>query len=69
MKGLIVSSFIAVALLAAVVATHSRQIASDASRGTAAMPSLLELHTAANVNKLAVEEMDDQSLVFPTKSQ
>lgn len=69
MKGLIVCSFIAVTLLAAVAATHSRQTAFDASLGTAAMPSLLELHTAAKVNKLPVEETEDQSLVFPTKSQ
>jgi hypothetical protein len=33
------------------------------SAGTAAMPSLQELHTAAGVNKLPVEEFEDMSLV------
>jgi hypothetical protein len=30
------------------------------------MPSLLELHTIAGVNKLPMQEMEDQSLVYPT---
>jgi hypothetical protein len=29
------------------------------------MPTLLELHTMAGVNKLPVQELDDQSLVYP----
>ncbi len=33
---------------------------------TAAMPPLQELHTMAGVNKLPVQEIDDQSLVYPT---
>ena len=30
------------------------------------MPSLLELHTTAGVDKLPLQEMEDQSLIFPT---
>jgi hypothetical protein len=30
------------------------------------MPSLQELHATANVNKLPVQEIEDQSLVYPT---
>jgi hypothetical protein len=30
------------------------------------MPSLLELHTMAGVNKLPTQELEDQSLVYPT---
>jgi hypothetical protein len=30
------------------------------------MPSLVELHTMAGVNKLPEQEMEDQSLVYPT---
>ena len=33
---------------------------------TAAMPSLQELHTVAGVRKLQVQEIEDQSLVYPT---
>jgi hypothetical protein len=32
--------------------------------GTAAMPSLLELHATAEVHKLPVQEIDDQALVY-----
>jgi hypothetical protein len=30
------------------------------------MPSLLELHATAGVNELPMQEMEDQSLVYPT---
>jgi hypothetical protein len=33
---------------------------------TAAMPPLQELHEMANVNKLPIQEIEDQSLVYPT---
>jgi hypothetical protein len=33
---------------------------------TAAMPPLQELHSMAGVNTLLVQEIDDQSLVYPT---
>lgn len=33
---------------------------------TAAMPSLLELHTMAGVGKLPSQDVDDQSLVYTT---
>jgi len=33
---------------------------------TAAMPSLQELHTMAGVEKLPNQDIDDQSLVYPT---
>jgi len=32
----------------------------------AAMPPLKELHTRAGVNKLPIQEVDDQSLIYPT---
>jgi hypothetical protein len=31
------------------------------------MPSLEELHTAAGVNKLPIEDFEDMSLVYSTK--
>jgi hypothetical protein len=45
---------------------RSRPASIELSATTAAMPSLLELHTAAAVNKLPMQEMEDQSLVYPT---
>jgi hypothetical protein len=47
-------------------ALRSRPASIELSATTAAMPSLLELHTAAGVSKLPVQEMEDQSLVYPT---
>ena len=35
----------------------------------AAMPPLQELHVMAGVNKLPVQEIDDQSLVYPTAAK
>jgi hypothetical protein len=33
---------------------------------TAAMPSLLELHSMASVHKLPIQDIEDQSLIYPT---
>ncbi len=38
----------------------------ELSAATAAMPSLQQLHTAADVNKLPVEDVEDMSLVYST---
>ena len=66
MKGLMISAFAAVALLAVVATTRLRPSSVDISLGSAAMPSLLELHATAGVDKLPLQEMEDQSLIFPT---
>jgi hypothetical protein len=67
MKRLMVSAFAAVALIAAATAmqSHSNKL----SAGTAAMPSLQELHTAAGVNKLPVEEFEDMSLIYSSQTK
>ena len=52
-----------------VVATGTLRLRSpsvELSAGTAAMPSLQELHTASGVNTLTVQETEDQALVYPT---
>jgi hypothetical protein len=36
---------------------------------TAAMPSLQELHTMADVNKLPIQDFEDQSLMYPTAAK
>ncbi len=66
MKGLMISAFAAIALLAAVATMRPRPSSVDISLGSAAMPSLLELHATAGVDKLPLQEMEDQSLIFPT---
>ena len=62
---MIIPTLAAVALIAAAIAMH-RSPSTKLSAGTAAMPALQELHTAAGVNKLPIEEFEDQSLVYPT---
>jgi hypothetical protein len=62
--------FIALAVVAVVVGSsvllQSRSSVAELSAGTAAMPSLLELHAAAGVHKLPVQDIEDQSLIYPT---
>ena len=68
MKRLMIGAFAAVALVVAASAmlrSHSTEL----SAGTAGMPSLHELHTAAGVNKLPGDDFEDMSLVYPTKTK
>jgi hypothetical protein len=62
--------FITLAVVAVVVGSSvllgSRSSVVELSAGTAAMPSLLELHAAAKVHKLPVQDIEDQSLIYPT---
>jgi hypothetical protein len=66
MKGLMISAFAAIALLAAVATMRPRPSSVDISLESAAMPSLLQLHATAGVDKLPLQEIEDQSLIFPT---
>ena len=63
MKRLVISALAAVALLAATAMLYSPS--TKLSAGTA-MPSLHELHVAAGVNKLPIEDGEDMSLVYST---
>jgi hypothetical protein len=62
--------FIALAVVAVIVGSsvllRSRSSVVELSAGAAAMPSLLELHAAAGVHKLPVQDIEDQSLIYPT---
>jgi hypothetical protein len=60
-----ISAFAAVALIAAATAML-RSPSTVLFAGTAAMPSLEELHTAAGVNNLPIEDFEDMSLVYST---
>lgn len=62
------SSVVALAILALVVVggelLSPRPSALEES--TAAMPSLQELHSMADVHKLPLQDIEDQSLMYPT---
>lgn len=65
MKRLMISAFAAVALLAAattMLRSHTPSV--DRPVGYSGSMSLQELQTAAAVNKLPIEEFEDQSLVY-----
>ncbi|WP_152535588.1 hypothetical protein [Bradyrhizobium sp. Ai1a-2] len=64
MKHPMVFAIAAIALLAATTLLWSHTPTTKLFGGTTAMPSLQELHAAANANKLPNEEIEDQSLVF-----
>ncbi|MDB5638956.1 MAG: hypothetical protein JWP51_3864 [Bradyrhizobium sp.] len=67
MMRLMISALAVVAVIAAATTMlHSRPAAIELSAATAAMPTLQELHTMAGVNALPAQEVEDQSLVFPT---
>jgi hypothetical protein len=68
MKRQMISALAVVALFAAATAML-RSPSIKLSAGTAAMPSLHELHTAAGVNKLPIEDFEDMSLVFSTATK
>ena len=70
MKLLIISGFAAVALLAAATTLlPSRSPATSRASLTAGMMSLQEVYAAAGVNKLPIEEFEDQSLVYSTTTR
>jgi hypothetical protein len=62
MKRLMTSAIVAIALLA-VATTMLRSHPPSAGR-PAGMMSLQELHRTTDVNKLPIEDIDDQSLVY-----
>jgi hypothetical protein len=68
MKRLMISAFAVVALVAVALAIH-RSPSAEIFAGTAAMPSLQELHTAASVKTLPSEDFEDMSLVYSTATK
>ena len=59
-------SAIAVVALLVVATTMLWSRSPSIELTAAAMPPLQELHTMAGVHKLPVQEIEDQSLVYPT---
>jgi hypothetical protein len=67
MKRLMISGFAAVALLAvATTMLWSRSPSMGHPVEPAGLMALQELHSGDRVNKLPIEEFEDQSLVFST---
>jgi hypothetical protein len=65
MKRLMISAFAVFALLAsATTVLRSHSPATSFSVGTAGMMSVQEIGAAAGLNKLPIEEFEDQSLVY-----
>jgi hypothetical protein len=64
MMRLTIPALIIAVVAVAAIMLRSPSPAVDISAGTAAMPSLLELHNVAGVSKLPDQEMEDQSLIF-----
>ena len=70
MMRLTISAIAAIVLVAA-AATVLRwpSTSVELASGTAAMPSLQELHATAEVHKLPVQEIDDQALVYTAQGK
>ena len=69
MKHLLISGFVAVALLAAVTTLHSYSTSGDRSAATIGLASSKKTVAAAITNKLPIEEYEDMSLVFSTPAK
>ncbi len=70
MKGMMISGFTAVALLAIITAalwSHSSPAGRNA--GSMGAVSLQGVQNATDVNKLPIEEFDDQSMVYSKTRQ
>lgn len=69
MLRLTIPALAAIVLVAAVMMMRSPSASLELTSGTAAMPSLLELHATAGVHKLPVQEIDDQALVYTAQGK
>jgi hypothetical protein len=70
MKRLIISAFAAIALFAAATTMlRSHTPATGRAAGSSDAMSVQQLHSALGVNKLLIEEFEDQSLVFSRTKQ
>ena len=70
MMRLTIPAIAVVALLAAGVMVMRWPSSSvELASGTAAMPSLQELHVTAEVHRLPVQEIDDQALVYTAQGK
>jgi hypothetical protein len=69
MKRLLISGFVAVALLAVATTLRSYSISSDHSGVTTGVASWKKSSATAGVSRLPIEEFEDMSLVFSTPTK
>jgi hypothetical protein len=69
MKRLLISGFVAVALLAVATTLRSYSISSDRSLVTTGVALSKKSPAAAGVTRLPIEEFEDMSLVFSTPTK
>jgi hypothetical protein len=69
MLRLTIPALVAIALVAAMILLRGSPTSIDIAAGTAAMPSLQELHAMAGIHKLPLQEIDDQSLVYTAQEK
>jgi len=69
MKRLLISGFVAVALLAVATTLRSYSISSDRSLVTSGVALSKKSPAAAGVTRLPIEEFEDMSLVFSTPTK
>ena len=69
MKRLMISALAAITLFAATTMLRSHTPAPDRAVGFSDAMSLQQLHSAPGVNKLPIDEFEDQSLVFSRTKQ
>jgi len=70
MKSLMISGFVAVAILAiATTMLWSHSPSADRAVASAGTMSIQKLHAATDVNKLPTEEFEDQSMIFSRPRQ
>jgi hypothetical protein len=69
MKHLLISGFVAVALLAAVTTLRSYSVSSDHSTVTTGAALSKRSPANAGVTKLPIEDFEDMSLVFSTPAK
>lgn len=61
------AAIVLVAVLVMVMRSPSTSV--EFASGSAAMPSLQELHATAEIHKLPVQEIDDQALVYTAQAK
>lgn len=69
MLRLVIPALAITVIAAAITVQRSPSPTAELSTATADMPSLQKLHVAAEVHKLRLLEMEDQSLIFPGQEQ
>jgi hypothetical protein len=69
MMRLTIPALAAVALVAALIMMRWPSTSVEVAAGTAAMPSLLELHATAGIHNLPAQEIDDQALVYTAQGK